>query len=82
MEETVVEREVEEAEFIPSVIRRLSAIDSLITEARFLSQLNSSHTTNDDLAEKQHHGQDYRHKRRQALHNISEAISEEDTDKV
>lgn len=41
IEETVVEKEVEEPDFIPRVIRRLSAIDTLVNEARYFSRRNT-----------------------------------------
>ena len=41
IEETVVEKEIEEPTFIPSMIRRLSAIDTLVTEARVFARRNS-----------------------------------------
>lgn len=50
MEETIVERDVEEPAFIPSMIRRMSAIDSLVAEARVFARKNSiqSHDSSDD----------------------------------
>jgi hypothetical protein len=45
IEETVVEKDVEEPDFIPSVIRRMSAIDSLVNEARIFARRNTIQST-------------------------------------
>lgn len=92
IEETIVEKEIEEPAFIPSMIRRMSAIDSLITGARALVRQNSLQPSENgheaDHLERKHSQvnmpftqiDDYRRKRRQTLQNI-ETISEEENGK-
>lgn len=63
MEEMVVEKDVEEPDFIPSVIRRMSAIDSLVNEARVFARRNTIRSTSSgnslpDIVEEHHEQSD------------------------
>lgn len=63
MEEMVVEKDVEEPDFIPSVIRRMSAIDSLVNEARVFARRNTIRSTSSgnslpDIVEEHHEQND------------------------